>query len=399
MFRYIVSFIVMILLLFVAKTTKEEVIFIIDKNLIVNIDLWKENGGEMTKKVDKYFKNLQKKRFNGNILVAHHGKIIYENSHGYADLKLKDTLHLNSVFQLASVSKQFTAMAIMILEERKLLSYKDTIQKFYPDFPYKNIDIRQLLTHRSGIGNYLYFYPKYEDISNINNQRLMEIIAIEKPSVYYKPNSRYDYSNTGYAILAAIVEKVSDLSFAKFITKNIFEPLNMKHSYLYQVGTMDTIKNITKGHHPTLGYAKPLEYDKVLGDKGIYSTIEDMFKWDRSLYSNKLVSLSTIEKAFTPAKIKYKRERPYGFGFRIKEYSDSLKIAYHGGWWRGYNSLFVHVPETESTIIIFANRVNRSFLTNYHILLDILTEDKFSAKPKRKRRKIKRKSKKHHIIS
>ncbi|OQX99945.1 MAG: hypothetical protein B6I24_01165 [Bacteroidetes bacterium 4572_128] len=383
--RYLISLLLFIFLIFSFLQTKEETVIIIDENHIVNIDLWKEDGGEITKKIDKYFKKLKRCRFNGNVLVAHKGKIIYENYYGYSDLKKKDTLNLNSVFQLASVSKQFTAMAIMILKERELLNYSDTVQKFFPRFPYKNITVRQLLTHRSGLGNYLYFCSKYEDkISDIDNKKLIELMIDKKPAIYYRPNLKYDYNNTGYAILASIVEKVSGIYFKDFIKKNIFDILNMEHSYLYEEDKMEEIAEITKGHHPSYGYAKPLIYDRILGDKGVFSTIEDMFKWDRALYSNILVKKETIEEAFKPAKTKYRRERKYGFGFRIKEYNDSLKIAYHGGWWRGYTSLFMHIPETESSIVILANRVNRSFFSNYHELLEILTDGSYKKNKKRK---------------
>jgi len=340
-----------------------------------NAILTKYDAGTKTFLIDKYFQELCKKGgFNGTILVAQQGKIIYENAHGYSNYQNKDSLIVSSRFQLASVSKQFTATAIMILKDRGLLSYEDTVQKYYPNFPYKNVTIRLLLTHRSGIPNYMYFCDKYcNQDSIINNQDLMRIIEKFQPLKYFKPDKRYMYSNTGFAVLAAIVEKITKQKFADFMHDNVFKPLRMNNTLIIDAKNDSTYKNVTKGYSDSRWHAVPKFYqDGVVGDKGVYSTVEDLFKYDQALYEGKLIKDSTLLEAFKPSNRQVRGVKNYGFGWRILTFNNENKIVYHGGWWRGFNSLFMRQLNGHNTIIILTNKVNHSFLHNYSKLLEIL---------------------------
>lgn len=323
---------------------------------------------------DSLFTELsQKKGFNGNILVGIHGKVIYKNTFGYSDLQRKEPLNIKSAFQIASVTKQFTAVAIMILKEQRKLDYGDTVQKFIPGFPYKNITIRLLLAHRSGLPNYMYFAGKYWKNKRmfLTNDQLLEIMAKHKPAPEFLPDRQYKYSNTGYAVLVSIVERVSGLPFDEFMEQHIFLPLGMNNTFVYNPKNKKTIE------HETRGYTKNRRrtYDDflsgVVGDKGIYSTVEDLFLWDQGLYTESLVQQSTLDEAFTPMSYDYKRDSNYGYGWRIDTLIDGSKIVYHGGWWRGYNSLFIRRLDDHTTIIILTNKVNWSF-GNIGQLLEIV---------------------------
>jgi len=315
-------------------------------------------------KFDSLFRSLSTKRgFNGNVLIGMSGNVVYKNAFGFSNLKTKELLNVKSVFQIASVTKQFTAIAIMILHERGLLEYSDTIQKFIPDFPYKNITIKQLLAHRSGLPNYMYFAAKYwkKKREYLTNEHLLEIMKANKPRPEFVPDRRYKYSNTGYAMLALIVERVSGLPFDIFMEENVFRPIDMTSTFVYNPLNKKTIEYETNGYNRNRRKSYEDFLDGVCGDKGIHSSVEDMFLWDRALYSEQLVKQTTLDEAFTPVSYDYKRDNNYGYGFRIDNLADGSKVVYHGGWWRGYNSLFVRRLGDQTTIIILSNKVNWSF--------------------------------------
>ncbi len=315
-------------------------------------------------KFDSLFRTLSEKRgFNGNVLVGLYGNVIYKNAFGFSDFKTKEPLNVRSVFQIASVSKQFTAVAIMMLREQGKLDYCDTVQKFIPNFPYRNITIKQLLSHRSGLPNYMYFAGKYwkKKKQNLSNQQLLDLMIQYKPYPEFLPDRRYKYSNTGYAMLALIVERLSGLPFDEFMEQNIFHPLEMTSTFVYNSKNRKTFEYETNGYTKSRRRAGMDFLDGVTGDKGMFSTVEDMFLWDQALYSEKIVKQSTLDEAFTPSSYDYKRDNNYGYGFRIDTLIDGSKIVYHGGWWRGYNALFVRRIDDHTTIIILCNKVNWSF--------------------------------------
>lgn len=321
--------------------------------------------------LDEHFtKEFKTRGFNGNVLVAQNGKILYQKAFGLADFKTGDSLKLTTAFQIASVSKQFTATAIMMLKERGLLAYNDTVQKFLPDFPYPGITIRMLLTHRSGLPNYIYFTDNLLKNKNttLTNKDLLYLLILHKPAVYYRPDRVFDYSNTGYVILASIVEKISGVAFEDFIAANIFAPLGMTHSFVYNKSRQIEKTNCAKGF-----VSKKREYDDnylngITGDKGIYSTVEDLFKWDQNLYSGKILKLSTLEEAFEPMGRRKTARSNYGFGWRMYQLEDGTKVLYHGGWWQAFHSLLIHIPKDQTTIVILKNREKGSMGDKQKIL-------------------------------
>jgi CubicO group peptidase (beta-lactamase class C family) len=315
-------------------------------------------------KFDSLFRSIsQKKGFNGNVLVGLYGNVIYKNAFGYSNLRTKELLNVKSVFQIASVSKQFTAVAIMMLQEQGKLEYSDTIQKFIPDFPYKNITIKQLLAHRSGLPNYMYFSPKYwkKKKEYMSNEDVLSQMITHRPRPEFTPDRRYKYSNTGYAMLALLVERISGQPFHAFMEQNVFQPIGMTSTFVYDPANSKTTEYETNGYNKNRRKSYVDFLDGVTGDKGIYSTVEDMFLWDQALYTEKIVKQSTLDEAFTPVSYDYKRDNNYGYGFRLDTLADGSRIVYHGGWWRGYNSLFVRRLNDHTTIIILCNKVNWSF--------------------------------------
>ena len=316
--------------------------------------------------LDAVFNNEAKHEgFNGCVLIAQRGQIIYRNVFGYSNIKTKEPLKLNSVFQLSSSSKPLTAAAIMLLMEQGKLKLTDDVQKYLPQFPYQNITIQMLLTHRSGLSNYVYDCEPYCEKPNLyngspfNNKSMLEILTEKKPPMYYVPGKKFEYCNTNYALLPLIVEKASGMSFADFMKKNIFEPLGMNDTWVHDVKTDSLHKNVTTGHDASGRLQTIVFADDVVGDKGIYSTIDDMFKWDQALYSDKIMKKETIEQSFAGYSNEHKGKRNYGYGWRMTDEGKNNKIVYHNGWWHGYNSEFFRRLNDQTTIIILSNKDNR----------------------------------------
>ncbi|KAA6433364.1 serine hydrolase domain-containing protein [Rufibacter glacialis] len=316
--------------------------------------------------LDSVFKHFHKRRgFNGTVLVTKYDQVVYKGAFGMADFYKKDSLTVETAFQLASVSKQFTAMAIMMLKEDGELRYEDSVQQYFPEFPYHGITIRQLLTHQSGLSNYTYFSDKLwpDRNKNLTNQDVINLMVAHQPRPYYKPNVRFDYSNTGYSLLASIVEKVSKKSFATFLRERIFEPLEMKNTFTYSPDVATLTGKIATGH-TRFRQKRTSDYlDTVLGDKGIYSNVEDLYKWDQALYTQKLVSKETLKEAFTGGILnkKKKQEEDYGFGWRLKPLENGDTAVYHGGLWHGFSTYLLRNPKEHSALIILSNLPNGSF--------------------------------------
>ncbi len=317
-------------------------------------------------KLDSLFRYFHKRRgFNGAVLVTKYDKVIYKGAFGFADFFRKDTLTTETAFQLASVSKQFTAMAIMMLKEEEKLSYEDSVQQYIPNFPYHGITIRQLLTHQSGLSNYTYFSDKLwpDRNKNLTNEDVLNLMATHQPKPYYQPNTHFDYSNTGYSLLASIVEKVSEKPFAEFLRERIFEPLEMKHTFTYSPDVATLTGQIATGH-TRFRQKRTTDYlDTVLGDKGVYSTVEDLYKWDQALYTQKLVKRETLDEAFTGGILKKKKKQTedYGFGWRIRPIENGDTVVYHGGLWHGFSTYLLRNTKEHSALIVLSNLPNGSF--------------------------------------
>lgn len=316
--------------------------------------------------------------YNGNVMVIKDHKVIFEHARGYANYRTREPLSTETVFELASVSKQFTAIAILMLHERNILDIDDPVYLFIPELPYKNITIRQLLNHTSGLPNYMWVLENFWNKPHFpSNEEMVQMLVEHHPYPFFWAGRRFNYSNTGYAILASVVEQTTGMLFTEFLRENIFEPLAMHHTYT-STEILDTLYNnisLAKGHHHAWRRYRlntSVVHDRVLGDKGIFSNLSDLYKWDQALYSGKIVSEETLDLAYQPLTFRSRRSIPYGFGFRIGNIGGE-KYVYHHGLWEGFTTSLIRYTERGDAIIILNNanqRVNNQIIRQIRAILE-----------------------------
>jgi CubicO group peptidase (beta-lactamase class C family) len=319
--------------------------------------------------VDKKSASLQSKvdalfeEYNGpgqagaSVLIVRNGRALFKKAYGSANIEDKIAATTRTNYRLASVTKQFTAMSILILVQRNKLSLDDRLTRFFPTFPdYGNrITVKHLLNHTSGL-------IAYEDLIQpgttvpLRDEDVLNLL-IKQDSTYFEPGTRFRYSNSGYAILALIVEKVTRTSFAAFLKRNIFDLLSMRNTVAYEDG-ISIVRNRSFGYtRRATGFERTDQSltSSVLGDGGIYSSVEDLFKWDRALYSERLVKAELLNQAFNPSVATQDSDRSYGFGWFIRTYR-GLKILEHSGETIGFRNYIGRVPEKRFTVIVLMNR-------------------------------------------
>ena len=314
--------------------------------------------------------NLHKKYgFNGNMLVAKDGKILYQKAIGWADYLHRDSLKIKSEFELASVTKPFTGTAIMQLVEQGKLSLDDNVKKFYPNFPYEDVTVRLLLTHRSGMMNYVYFIDdiwrkeKRDMKKGVSNQDVMQVIAEKKPNRYAKHDTRFHYNNSNYMVLAAIIEKVTGKTYADYMMENIFKPSGMKNTHVYSTTVYPKIPVDVVGHDRTWRYSVVQNFlDGPVGDKGIYSTLHDLLLFDKSLKNGRLLKKETLDSAYKGRNKPVNGHFNYGYGWRIFDGEKGRKVVYHTGWWHGFRHIYVRDVDKNIVIMFLGNLTNGSLL-------------------------------------
>ena len=319
-------------------------------------------------KIDSFFNSKANKQlFNGNILFAQDNRVVISKSYGYLNPKKKDSLTLENTFQMASASKPFTAVAILQLCEKGLLNLQDTIQKFIPNFPYKGIDVHQLLCHRSGLSQYTHFCDSPDSIwpdknKTINNDNVIEIINSIKPLINYPPNKKHYYCNTNYLLLASIVEIVSKLSFKDYLNKYIFTPSKMKHTHLFTRDNYSELYRPVSGYNGNYRKEDNIYLNGCYGDKGIYSNVQDLFNFNIALKNGTLLSKNTYELAIYNYNDTFKQKQNYGYGFRLLYSEKKGKIVFHTGWWKGFRTYFIQVIDHHQSIIVLSNVKRGPFL-------------------------------------
>jgi len=322
-------------------------------------------------KVDSIISNLAKiNKFSGVVLIAENGKVKYNKAVGYIDYANHKPLNKYSIFELASVSKQFTAMTIMMVKEKGLLHYDDLVEK-YINIPYKGMTIRQLLTHTSGLPDYQAIMDSYWDKSKVaGNDDIINYLNKYAPPKLFEPGEKYLYSNTGYVLLASIVEKVSGRDFIEFCNTEIFNKLKMNHTAIRSLQEKAEIKNFAIGHvfvpernayiradsFPSSNYTIWLGNRK--GPGRISSTAEDLLKWDQALYTNKLVSQNTLADGFIPMLLNNGAISNYGFGWDLRP---GENIVWHNGDNPGYKTIIIRFLKTNKSLIILCNNATDAF--------------------------------------
>jgi len=322
------------------------------------------------KKIDEVMQQLHKTRgFNGNVLVAKHGKIIYEKAIGWADYLHRDSLKISSKFELASVTKTFTSTGILMLMEQGKLKLDDDVKKFFPDFPYDGVTIRLLLTHRSGMMNYVYFTDDLYRSQHLNqkkgitNAEEMALIAQYKPRPFNKPNARFLYNNSNFMVLGSIIEKVTGQSYADFMQTHIFKPAKMLNTAVYSKAVYDKIPVDVVGHdRGQWRYSVVQNFlDGPVGDKGIYSTVGDLWLYDRALRAGRLLKQATMDSAYVPRNPMVHGHFSYGYGWRIFE-APGKQVIYHTGWWHGFRHIYLRDIKDDITVVLLTNLSNGSLL-------------------------------------
>lgn len=302
----------------------------------------------------------KQQQFNGAVLVAENGKILYKNFLGIADFNTGQKLKNNSVFRLASVSKQFTAFAVLILVDRNQLSLSSELKDFFPLLAYDNITIHNLLTHTSGLPDYMNLLDNQWNSDILpENSDVIKLLASYGPKPHFMPGVKWEYSNTGYLLLASIIEKVSNMEFDLFLSQNIFGPVKMRDSFVLDYENKNKYLNRVIGYNLSANVENDHHYlNKIKGDGGIYSTLSDLYKWDSFLYKNTIISDSIIEKAFFPYYLTDDSVSYYGYGWSIGE---NRGVQFHSGSWLGFNSYFYRNTSNQSTIVLFDNISNPQF--------------------------------------
>ncbi|GAB1855760.1 hypothetical protein MHTCC0001_05940 [Flavobacteriaceae bacterium MHTCC 0001] len=310
----------------------------------------------------------------GNILVYNNGEIVFQNADGLKTIDTKEPLTLNSQFRLASVSKQFTGMSIMKLKEAGRLDYDQNVKELLPRFPYNNITVRHLLHHMSGLKDYMQLMeenwePKDSTKTYIlGNDEIINVFYEVKPDLDFEPGERWEYSNTGYMFLASIVEQVSGQHFRDFLKENIFDPLKMDNTvlYKYQKDPDQNMPNRVFGYRTALNQVdlEPNDYNlmnDVRGDGGIYSTLEDLFKWNQALANHTIIQKEFLDEAWKPGVLNNGEPTDYGFGWFIDSEGSEPKVVNHSGGWVGFATFLHNEVDANNGFIVLTNNSSDNF--------------------------------------
>ncbi|MFN3840572.1 MAG: serine hydrolase [Cyclobacteriaceae bacterium] len=313
--------------------------------------------GKKIERIDSVLNHLHRQQlFNGAVLIGENGKILYKKAFGTANPGTGEKLTTASAFNLASVSKQFYTLMIMVLKEQGKLQYDDAVQKYLSSFPYPNITIRHLMNQVSGL-------PEYFDLADrdmslldtLTNTMAVDLLARKKPALLFEPGEKWQYCNTNYILLASVIERASGQLPDRFLQQVIVKPLRLSNTYIYTLKMKSYPKSRVFGFRYEGG--KPvlndlIRFDGVMGDGNVYSSVEDLYKWDQALYTGKLVKPSTWEEAITRGKLNNGKEHEYGFGWFVEEPGS---IVSHSGGWVGFRTQIVRYIHKKQTLIILTN--------------------------------------------
>lgn len=328
------------------------------------VDLGKTAREKCSAAADHAFTEMQKEKgLNGVVLYAEGGYVIYKKAFGWRNvIKHQDSLKVDDQFQLASVSKMFTAEAIMLLHSQGKLNYDDPITKYLPEFPYQGITIRHLLNHRSGLS-------RYETLADeqwpdrgvpIHNEDVIALYVKHHPDPYNQPDVTFHYTNVNYVLLASIVERISGQPFEDFMRTQVFEPMGMTHSYIYSLRNAQRLNTYVdtevQGYDILRKGARRVQDDYlngVMGDKVMYATVDDLYQFYIATEYGLFLPDSIQREAFVPGSKEWKRGENYGFGWRMN--TKHPGVVFHFGWWKGYRSFFIRDLEKHRVLIVLTN--------------------------------------------
>ena len=302
-----------------------------------------------------------------SVLVFQHNKIVFEKGYGVSNIKTQEPINPNTNFRLASVTKQFTAMSILLLEQRHLLSLEDPITKYLPGFPAygKNIKVKHLLTHSAGLVDYEDLMPLTQT-TQLHDTNCLQLM-FRTDSLYFPAGTQYKYSNTGYAILALVVEQVSGISFAQFLQQNIFKPLGLKTTVAFEEGK-SVVANRAYGHSFENGTW--LQTDQsltsaVLGDGGIYTNTEEYTKWIKALWSYRFLNEAQQQSAWGRTQLDNGKIIDYGYGWHVEDFKQ-ITHPFHDGSSIGFRNSVGLFPEQQLMVIVLTNRNEHDPIEEVH---------------------------------
>lgn len=362
----------------------------------------------------EFVANEMSEKLNGTMLVAVRDTVLLEYAYGElrltgnpprCDVPEENRITETTLFDLASISKQFTAVAVLQLCALDVIHLEDTITAYFPNLPYPDVTIKHLLTHTSGIPEYFKFkYTVYGSSAFVSNQQLLDVLEKQKYAKIFPTGTKFEYINTNYAILAALVSKVSKMPFEEYVHKYIFEPAGMKNTYFFteivgidaehgrNYGSVDPKSEdvsvqplpkgevvnvpIARGHRKSATIARYDRLNGVLGDKGVYSNVEDMLRWANAMFIDyKVLPKEWVDLALQRENQLKDGSLPksiYGYGYRIEESPEHGKLVYHGGLWNGFQNLFVYRPSDNAVIIFLSNLYNKAHVGRSNQMLNIL---------------------------
>ena len=305
---------------------------------------------DIATQADDYVKAKAKNnQFSGAVLVAKGGKVLLSKGYGMANYELDVANTPQTKFRLGSITKQFTALAIMQLQEKGLLSVDDPVTKYFPDYKIaEKVTIHHLLTHTSGIHNFT-SDAEYMQMMTLNSPPEKTIARFKEKPLDFAPGEKWSYSNSGYILLGAIIEKVSGKSYETYLKENIFQPLNMVNTGYDHSEVI--IKNRASGYQMGkngMVNASYLDMSIPYSAGSLYSTVEDLYLWDRALYTEKLLKRTTLEKIFTPFK------NDYGYGWAIEEQNGHKRISHNGGI-NGFSTQINRYVNDDACVIVLSN--------------------------------------------
>ena len=312
---------------------------------------------QLIKKFDKSIDSLHSiHEFNGNILLVQNGVKLYEKSIGFTDSTTNHTLNSSSAFNLASISKTFTSSLILMYVQEGKLKIDDQVHTYLPEFPYKDITIRHLLNHTHGMIEYFDWINDTLKINDtIGNDQLLVLLAKYKPALNSVPGEKFNYCNTGYAMLSEVLESISGMPYAALLKSKITKPLKLENTYVQTVKMPNSPKNRVYGMKYKDGRWNAFDLttlDEVVGDGNIYSTVNDLQKWDQALRNGKVLRPEILQEAYTPSVVIEKPTMVYGLGWIINE--PGKKVS-HSGSWNGFKNNMVRNLQNGYTLISLSN--------------------------------------------
>ena len=326
------------------------------------------NKASLANYINSYYQKVwENGDLSGGILVAKGDNIIYENYRGFARAGNQNPIDRNTPLHVASVSKTLTAMAMMKLIEAGKINLSDPLTKFFPGFPYPEVTVKTLLDQRSGLPKYEYFITKIQpapaELSKayLTNEDILNMLIKYKPALARDTDTGFMYCNTNFAMLALLIEKVTQTPFPQAMKEMVFDPLKMKHTYIFQEKDIPTA---SQSFYYGGSKLYPLDrLDLIYGDKNVYTTPRDLYNFSKAMFSKDFLKPELMQQVFTPYSNEKFGMNNYGFGFRMKIFDNGEKLTYHNGWWHGTNSVFAHLLKSKVTIVAIGNKYSNRVYT------------------------------------